>query len=152
MTYDDMVLNDRQLLDVFGVAGRGGAVVMVHAEDYDAIKYMTDRLERAGQTSPYFHAASRPELVEREAAHRAISHAELIDVPIMIVHVSGCAAMAQIRWAQQRGLKVYAETCPQYLTLTADDLQGLNMEGTKYVCPPPPREAASQAAIWEGHG
>jgi dihydropyrimidinase len=58
--------------------------------------------------------------------------------------------MEQIRWAQQRGLKVYAETCPQYLTLTADDLQGLNMEGAKYVCSPPPRDAASQAAIWEG--
>jgi dihydropyrimidinase len=71
-------------------------------------------------------------------------------VPIMIVHVSGREAMEQIRWAQQRGLKVYAETCPQYLTLTANDLQGLNMEGAKYVCSPPPRDAASQAAIWEG--
>jgi dihydropyrimidinase len=58
--------------------------------------------------------------------------------------------MEQIRWAQQRGLKVYAETCPQYLTLTANDLQGLNMEGAKYICSPPPRDAASQAAIWEG--
>jgi dihydropyrimidinase len=132
------------------VARRERALVMVHAEGYDAIKYMTDRLERAGQTSPFFHATSRPELVEREAAHRAISHAELIDVPIMIVHVSGREAMEQIRWAQQRGLKVYAETCPQYLTLTANDLQGLNMEGAKYVCSPPPRDAASQAAIWEG--
>jgi len=150
MTYDDLVLNDRQLLDVFEVARRERALVMVHAEGYDAIKYMTDRLERAGQTAPFFHAASRPELVEREAAHRAISHAELIDVPIMIVHVSGREAMEQIRWAQQRGLKVYAETCPQYLTLTADDLEGLNMEGAKYVCSPPPRDAASQAAIWEG--
>jgi dihydropyrimidinase len=150
MTYDDLVLNDRQLLDVFEVARRERALVMVHAEGYDAIKYMTDRLERAGQTSPFFHAASRPEIVEREAAHRAISHAELIDVPIMIVHVSGREAMEQIRWAQQRGLKVYAETCPQYLTLTADDLKGLNMEGAKYVCSPPPRDAASQAAIWEG--
>jgi dihydropyrimidinase len=71
-------------------------------------------------------------------------------VPIMIVHVSGREAMEQIRWAQQRGLKVYAETCPQYLTLTASDLEGLNMEGAKYVCSPPPRDAASQAAIWEG--
>ncbi len=150
MTYDDLVLNDRQLLDVFEVARRERALVMVHAEGYDAIRYMTDRLERAGQTTPFFHTASRPELVEREAAHRAISHAELIDVPIMIVHVSGREAMEQIRWAQQRGLKVYAETCPQYLTLTAKDLEGLNMEGAKYVCSPPPRDAASQAAIWEG--
>jgi dihydropyrimidinase len=60
--------------------------------------------------------------------------------------------MEQIRWAQSRGLKVYAETCPQYITLTAEDLQGpdMDMSGTKYVCSPPPRDAESQAAIWEG--
>jgi dihydropyrimidinase len=150
MTYDDLVLNDRQLLDVFDVARRERALVMVHCEGYDAIKFMTERLERAGETAPYGHALSRPEIVEREAAHRAISHAELVDVPIMIVHVSGREATEQIRWAQARGLKVYAETCPQYLTLTAEDLRGLNMEGAKYVCSPPPRDRDSQEAVWAG--
>ena len=152
MTYADMVLDDRQLLEVFDCARGCGALVMVHCEGYDAIKFMTERLERAGSTAPYFHAVSRPEVVEREAAHRAISHAELIDVPIMIVHVSGRQAMEQIRWAQQRGLKVYGETCPQYIALTAEDLKGLNMDetGGKYVCSPPPRDHASQDAIWEG--
>jgi dihydropyrimidinase len=152
MTYDDMVLNDRQLLEVFECARRERALVMVHCEGYDAIKFMTERLEAAGKVAPYFHAVSRPEIVEREAAHRAISHAELLDVPIMIVHVSGREAMEQIRWAQQRGLKVYGETCPQYISLTADDLKGLNMDesGGKYVCSPPPRDRDSWAAIWEG--
>ena len=150
MTYDDLVLTDRELLEVFDVARAQRALVMVHCEGYDTIRFMTDRLERAGKTAPMYHAASRPELVEREAAHRAISHAELIDVPIMIVHVSGREAMEQVRWAQQRGHKVFAETCPQYITLTAADLEGLNMEGAKYVCSPPPRDAESQAAIWEG--
>lgn len=150
MTYDDLVLNDRQLLEVFDVARRERALVMVHAEGYDAIRYMTERLERSGTTRPYGHALSRPEIVEREAAHRAISHAELVDVPIMIVHVSGREALEQIRWAKRRGLKVMAETCPQYITLTARDLDGLGMEGAKYVCSPPPRDAESQAAIWEG--
>ena len=152
MTYDDLVLNDRELLEVFDVARRERALVMVHAEGYDAIKFMTERLEREGSTAPYYHAVSRPEIVEREAAHRAISHAQLVDVPIMIVHVSGREAMEQIRWAQSRGLKIYAETCPQYITLTAESLQGLNMDmsGAKYVCSPPPRDAESQAAIWEG--
>ena len=152
MTYDDMVLDDRQLLDVFDCARGCGALVMVHCEGYDAIKFMVERLERTGKTAPYYHAASRPELVEREAAHRAISHAELLDVPLMIVHVSGRQAMEQIRWAQQRGLKVYGETCPQYVALTADDLKGLNMDetGGKYVCSPPPRDRASWDAIWEG--
>ncbi|WP_262027416.1 dihydropyrimidinase [Microvirga sp. Mcv34] len=152
MTYDDLVLRDREILDVFDVARREGALVMVHAEGYDAIRYMTERLEREGKTSSYYHAVSRPEIVEREATHRAISHAELVDVPVMIVHVSGREAMEQIRWAQTRGLKVYAETCPQYITLTADDLRDLNMDmsGAKYVCSPPPRDAESQEAIWEG--
>ena len=150
MTYDDLVLNDRQLLEVFEVARNERALVMVHCEGYDTIKFMTERLERAGKTEPYYHAVSRPEVIEREATHRAISHAELIDVPMMVVHVSGREAMEQIRWAQQRGLKVYGETCPQYITLTAEDLKGLNMEGAKYVCSPPPRDTASQAAIWEG--
>ena len=152
MTYDDLVLNDAQLLDVFDVARREKAIVMVHAEGYDAIRYMTRRLEEAGRTAPYYHAESRPESVEREATHRAISHAELTDVPIMIVHVSGREPMEQIQWAKRRGRKLYAETCPQYIALTRDDLKGLNMdfEGAKYVCSPPPRDEASQAAIWEG--
>lgn len=152
MTYDDLVLNDRQLLDVFSVARREGALVMVHAEGYDSIKFLAEKLEAEGRTAPYYHAVSRPEIVEREAAHRAISHAELTDVPIMIVHVSGREAMEQIQWAKARGLKVYAETCTQYITLTAKDLEGLNMDmtGAKYVCSPPPRDAESQKAIWEG--
>ena len=152
MTYDDLVLNDRQLLEVFDCARGCGALVMVHCEGYDAIKFMTQRLEAAGKTAPYYHAVSRPEVVEREATHRAISHGELLDTPIMIVHVSGREAMEQIRWAQRRGLKVYGETCTQYVSLTADDLKGLNMDesGGKYVCSPPPRDRASWEAIWEG--
>ncbi len=153
MTYDDMVLSDRQLLDVFDVARREGALVMVHCEGYDAIRYMTARLEQAGRTEPYGHGLSRPQTVEREAAHRAISHAELVDVPIMIVHVSGPEALEQIEWAQRRGLKVYAETCPQYITLTAEDMKAIpgdEMAGAKYVCSPPPRDRAAQDAIWDG--
>ena len=68
----------------------------------------------------------------------------------MIVHVSNGESMEQIRWAQSRGLKVFGETCPQYLVLTEKDLDGLNMEGAKYVCSPPPRDEASQKACWLG--
>lgn len=152
MTYDDMVLNDRQILDVFDCARRERALVMVHCEGYDTIKFMTERLEAQAKTQPFFHAVSRPEPIEREATHRAISFSELIDVPIMIVHVSGREAMEQVRWAQQKGLKIYAETCPQYISLTADDLKGLGSpdSGAKYVCSPPPRDRESWDAIWEG--
>jgi dihydropyrimidinase len=150
MTYEGLALSDREMLEVMATARETGALVMVHAENYDAIRFMTDRLEQAGKTAPHFHAASRPMVVEREATHRAISLAELVDVPVMIVHVSNRESMEEIRRAQGKGLKVYGETCPQYLVLTEGDLEGLNMEGTKYVCSPPPRDRASQDACWEG--
>ena len=150
MTYEGLALSDLEMLEVMAVARETGALVMIHAENYDAIRFLTDRLERAGKTAPHYHAASRPILVEREATHRAISLAELVDVPIMIVHVSNREAMEEIRRAQTKGLKVHGETCPQYLVLTAKDLEGLNMEGAKHVCSPPPRDEASQEACWEG--
>ena len=150
MTYEGLALSDMEMLNVMSVARETGALVMVHAENYDAIRFLTDRLERAGKIAPRYHAASRPVPVEREATHRAISLSEIIDVPIMIVHVSNREAMEEIRRAQQRGLKIYGETCPQYLMLTEKDLEGLDMEGAKYVCSPPPRDLASQAACWEG--
>lgn len=152
MTYDDLMLTDRQLLEVFEVAKEEQALVMVHAEGHDAIKHLTQKLEQKGQTAPYFHAVAHSEIAEREATHRAISHAQLTDVPIVIVHVSGRDPMEQIQWARRRGLRVFAETCPQYIALTRDDLKGLNMdfEGAKYVCSPPPRDRESQLAIWEG--
>ena len=150
MTYEGLALSDMEMLNVMSVARETGALVMVHAENYDAIRFLTDRLERAGKTEPQYHSASRPIPVEREATHRAISLAEIIDVPVMIVHVSNREAMDEIARAQRKGLKVYGETCPQYLVLTAKDMEGLNMEGTKYVCSPPPRDEASQEACWEG--
>lgn len=150
MTYADLALSDMQMLEVFKTAKDTGALVMVHAENYDAIRFLTEELERAGKTAPKYHATSRPKPVEREATHRAISLAEIVDVPVMIVHVSNNEAMEQIRWAQSRGLKVYGETCPQYLVLTEKDLEGLNMEGAKYVCSPPPRDVESQKACWLG--
>ncbi|OCO98859.1 MULTISPECIES: dihydropyrimidinase [unclassified Ensifer] len=150
MTYEGLALSDREMLEVMDVARATGALVMVHAENYDAIRFLTDRLERAGKTAPHYHGPSRPIAVEREATHRAISLAEIVDVPVMIVHVSNRESMEEIRRAQSKGLKVYGETCPQYLVLLEKDLDGLNMEGAKYVCSPPPRDEASQIACWEG--
>lgn len=150
MTYEGLALSDRQILEVMEVARQTRALVMVHAENYDIIRFLTDRLEQDGRTAPRYHAASRPIIAEREATSRAISLAELSDVPLMVVHVSNREAMEEIRRAQAKGLKILGETCPQYLVLTAADLDGLNMEGAKYVCSPPPRDPASQAACWEG--
>ena len=150
MTYEGLALTDEQILKVMTVARETGALVMVHAENYDIIRFLTDKLEAEGKTQPQFHAASRPIPAEREATHRALTLAEIVDVPVVIVHVSNGEAIAEIQRARARGLKVLAETCPQYLVLTAKDLEGLNMEGAKYVCSPPPRDAASQQACWDG--
>lgn len=151
MTYDALKLADRQILETLSLARREGAMVMLHAENSDCIAWLTDCLLSANLSAPRYHAVSRPMLVEREATHRAISFAELVDVPILIVHVSGREAMEQIRWAQGQGLKVYAETCPQYLFLTADDLgEDDSFEGARCICSPPPRDAANQQVIWDG--
>ena len=150
MTYDDLKLDDGEMLRVLAVARAEGAMTMIHAENADCIAWLTERLEAAGQTAPKYHAVARPPVVEREATHRAISLAELVDVPVLIVHVSGREACEQIGWAQQRGLRVFAETCPQYLFLTADDLDLDGFEGAKCICSPPPRDRANQEVIWRG--
>ncbi|MEH6628854.1 MAG: dihydropyrimidinase [Motiliproteus sp.] len=150
MTYDDLKLDDGQILDVLSVARAEGAMAMIHAENSDCIGWLTKRLLAAGNTEPRFHAQARPLLVEREAVHRVIALSELVDVPILIVHVSGAEAVEQIRWARNHGLKIYAETCPQYLFLTAEDLGIDGYEGAKCVCSPPPRDKANQQVIWDG--
>lgn len=151
MTYEDMKLDDAQVLDVLAVARAHGAMAMVHAENADAIEWLTRRLEAAGRTAPRWHAHARPMLVEREATHRAIALSQLVDVPILIVHVSGREAVEQIRWARGHGLQIYAETCPQYLFLSAEDL-GIDdsYQGARCVCSPPPRDKANQPVIWDG--
>ena len=151
MTYDDLKLSDREMLSVLDVAKQSGALVMVHAENADCISWLTDKLVGEGRIAPRFHGLARPAAVEREATHRAITFAELVDVPILIVHVSGKEAIEQIRWAQGRGLQILAETCPQYLYLTADDMAlpgDDGYEGAKCVCSPPPRDPENQAAVW----
>ncbi len=150
MTYDDLKLDDGQILDVLSVARAEGAFTMIHAENSDCISWLTKRLLAAGHTEPRFHAESRPMLVEREATHRVIALAELVEIPILIVHVSSSEAVEQIRWARGQGLNVYAETCPQYLFLTADDLGIDGYEGAKCVCSPPPRNKENQQVIWNG--
>ena len=149
LTYDALKLSDREFLDVLAVARRDGAMVMVHAENNDMIMWMAERLIAAGLTAPKYHATARPMLVEREATHRTIALAELVDVPVLIVHVSGKEAIEQIRWAQSKGLKIYGETCPQYLFLTEADLDKPGLEGAKHMCSPPPRDEANQEIVWD---
>ena len=144
MTYDRLRLEDEQLLDVLAAARRLGALTMIHAENHGMIAWLSARLVHAGATAPRYHAIAHPRVAEGEAVQRAIALAELVDVPILIVHVSDAAGASAIRQAQTRGLRVYGETCPQYLFLTADDLDRPGLEGAKYGCSPPPRDRAAQ--------
>ncbi len=150
MTYDRLRLGDEQLLDVLAAARRLGALTMIHAENHGMIAWLSARLLREGATAPRYHAISHPRVAEGEAVQRAIALAELVDTPILIVHVSDAAGATAIRQAQARNLRVYGETCPQYLFLTADDLDRSGLEGAKYGCSPPPRDRAAQEAIWGG--
>ncbi|HXV61474.1 MAG TPA: dihydropyrimidinase [Vicinamibacteria bacterium] len=149
-TYDRLRLDDYQILEVLSLARREGALTMVHAENHDMIRWLTERLLYRGARVPGYHAVAHPRLAESEAASRTIALAELVDAPILIVHVSSQEALAAIRRAQERGLKVYAETCPQYLFLTAEDLGGEGMEGARFCCSPPPRDEKDQEAMWRG--
>ena len=150
MTYDLLRLDDRQMLDVLETARREGALVMIHAVNYEMIRWLTEKLINGANTAPKYHAVSHSRIGEGEATHRAIALSQLVDTPVLIVHVSTEEATAEIRRAQDAGLKVYGETCPQYLFLTADDLDKEGMEGAKFCCSPPPRDAAAQAVIWRG--
>ncbi|WP_420391797.1 dihydropyrimidinase [Acuticoccus sp.] len=150
MTYEALRLNDAQILATMDTARRTGALVMVHCENEDAIRYLIDRHAADGRLEPASHATTRPTAVEREATHRAITLAEVVDVPIVIVHVSNGAAVEEIERARRRGMNVTAETCPQYIRLTAKDLAGMDWEGAKFVCSPPPRDEAEWENIWRG--
>jgi len=150
MTYDLLRLDDGQLLDVLAAADREGALVMVHAENHEMIRWIAKRLLARGHGAPKFHALSHSPLAESEATGRVIHLSRLLGVPVLIVHVSGIEAVTTIRAAQRLGAEVYAETCPQYLFLTAEDSDKPGLEGAKYCCSPPPRDARSQEAVWQG--
>ncbi len=117
--------------------------------ELEAIRWRTEALLADGRTAPKYHAWSRPPVIEREATHRAIALAELVDQPIQIFHVSCEEVAEEVARAQARGLKVWAETCPQYFVLTAADMDRPGFEGAKFMCSPAPRDTASSEALWD---
>ena len=150
MTYELLRLNDGQMLDVLAAADRERALVMVHAENHEMIQWLTKRLLERGHRAPKFHMDAHHPIAEAEATNRVVALSRLLDVPVLIVHVSGGEAVRTIRAAQTLGARVFAETCPQYLFLKASDADRPGLEGAKWCCSPPPRDEASQAAVWEG--
>jgi dihydropyrimidinase len=150
MTYERLHLTDQQILDVMAVARKHGALVMVHAENHGVISWLGDRMVDQGNVAPRYHAICHTRGAEHEAIQRVAMLAELIDVPILIVHVSTIEGIEAIRQARARGLRVYGETCPQYLFLTAKDIDRAGLEGAMFCCSPPPRDEAAQRACWRG--
>lgn len=149
LTYDPLHLDDRQFLRVLAAARRTGALVTVHCENYEAIRWRTAALLADGRTAPKYHAWSRPSMIEREATHRAIALAEMVDQPIQIFHVSCPEVAEEIERAQRRGVKVWGETCPQYFVLSAADMDRPGFEGAKFMCSPAPRDKAASEGLWE---
>ena len=148
MTYDGVRVDDAGVIRILAEARRNRALVCVHAEHHDLLAWLTEQLVEAGLTAPKYHPWAKPMVVEREAVNRIVALAEALDVPIQVFHVSGAESGAEIERAQQRGLKVWAETCAHYLVLTADDLDRPGMEGAKFVFGPPARTKADQEALW----
>ncbi|WP_249977821.1 dihydropyrimidinase [Vreelandella olivaria] len=150
MTYERMKLDDYQILDVLALADREGALVMVHAENNDVIRWLGDRLVERGLNAPKYHAVAHSGLAETEATNRVVTLSRILETPILIVHVSEVGTLDCIRQAQQKGAALYAETCPQYLFLTAADIDKPGVEGAKFCCSPPPRDERCQRAMWQG--
>jgi dihydropyrimidinase len=149
MTYDRLKIDDEPLLDILVAARESGALLCAHAENHGIISWMVKRLLARGYTQPKYHAISHARFSEAEAFNRLIGMAALVDQPIMIFHVSTAEGAKVIRDARGEGLKVFAETCPQYLFLTAEDLDKPDAEGAKWMCSPPPRRVSDQEALWQ---
>jgi dihydropyrimidinase len=150
LTYEGLKLDDYEVLNVLDVARAEGAMVMVHAENDACIRWLTEKFIAARKTQLRYHVQSHPDIGDREATFRAISFSELIETPILISHVAAAGAVEEIRRAKARGLPIYAETCPQYLFLSAEDIDTPDLSGASCVCTPPPRDRSNQPAIWQG--
>jgi dihydropyrimidinase len=126
-----------------------GGLIMMHAENGLAIDVVAGQNFEAGNTDPYYHGTSRSPVLEGEATNRVIRLAEVAGAPVYIVHLSAREALNEVRRARDEGLPAFAETCPQYLFLSLDDM-GNGFEGAKFVCSPPLRPADHQQDLWVG--
>ena len=151
MAYKGMFFHadDDAILKALYQGRDAGITIMVHAENADMIDVLTQQLVAEGKVEPYYHAVSRPPVVEAEATRRAIYLAQLADAPLYVVHVSAREALEEIKKANHSGQQIFGETCSHYLVLDTEDLAKPNFEGAKYVCSPALRTEEHRAALWE---
>jgi dihydropyrimidinase len=141
---------DGEILVAMQQAGKSGGLIMMHAENGIAIDQLVAQALAAGRTDPIQHGLTRPPELEGEATNRAIQLARVADCPLYIVHLSAANALETVAAARDRAQNVFAETCPQYLYLSLDDMAKPNFEGAKYVASPPLRTPDHAAALWRG--
>lgn len=148
-----LLLDDQSIFRAMLRAGEIGALITMHAEMGLPLDVLIERAVSEGKTAPIYHALTRPEAAESTGTERAIALAEMANVPVYMVHLSCERALNRVIEGRDRGLKVYAETCPQYLFLDEDALRGTPedpFEGAKYVCTPPLRPKHHHGPLWRG--
>src|SRR5215471_18735702 len=144
------MLDDATIFKAMRAASKFGGMICMHAENGGAIDVIVKQALAEGKTAPKYHALTRPTTAEAEATARAIALAEMAGAPVYIVHLSCNDALEKVREGRDRGLPVYAETCPQYLYLSLEDMEKPGFEGAKYVFTPPLRERWHQEKLWNG--
>jgi dihydropyrimidinase len=149
MVYDFRV-DDATMIKLLEETKKYGGLVQVHAENVYIIQHMNEMLEKEGKLAPYYHAVSRPNIAEEEAISRAAKMVELTGSRIYIVHLSSKEGLFKVKEARDRGIDVFAETCPQYLLLNEDRYKEADFNGAKYVMSPPLRTEESSEALWGG--
>jgi dihydropyrimidinase len=151
MAYPNVLMvDDATIFKALRQTAKNGALICMHAENGSVIDVIVQQALAEGKTAPIYHALTRPTKAEAEAVHRSIAMAEMAGVPVYIVHLSSEDALNQVREARDRGLPAFAETCPQYLLLSIEDVADKGWEGAKYVFTPPLRERKNQPKLWEG--
>jgi dihydropyrimidinase len=141
---------DGEIFRAMQQTASNGGLVMMHAENGIAIDQLVAQALSSGHTDPQWHGLTRPSTLEGEATHRAIQLAQAAGSPVYIVHLSAAEALAAVMAARDLGRNAFAETCPQYLYLTHDDLARPGFEGAKFVCSPPIRPAEHLPEMWKG--
>ena len=144
------MLDDASIFKTLRATSKNGGLVCMHAENGGAIDVIVQQALAEGKKAPKYHALTRPTTAEAEATSRAIALAEMAGSPLYIVHLSCNEALEKVREARDRGLPVYAETCPQYLYLSLENMDAPGFEGAKYVFTPPLREKWHQEKLWNG--
>lgn len=145
-----MMVDDGTLFRTMLAFKANGGLVALHAENGDVIDVLVRQAIAAGQTAPKYHAVTRPPILEAEAVHRAICIAEVAESPVYFVHLSSRQALEELQRGRDRGLPVFAETCPHYLVLDDSRYDAPGFEGAKYVLTPPLRPVEHQEALWRG--